>query len=91
MSAVQSSDTLQYISVHAIDRFVERVSPRREVARIELLRMYRASRPATMGQLNMLHVKVDPEACYRFSDTGLGLYLLVIKNGALLTIWSVER
>lgn len=86
-----SPSPLRSISVHAIDQCQCRVDPRREVARVMLLRMYRASRQATAGQLALLHQRIDRDATYLFSDTGLGLYLLVIKDETLITLYPLDE
>ena len=89
--------SLQTISLHAMERFCERVigvpldPAAAGLARVGLYRMYLASRPATLMQLYRLHVRVDWNASYLISDTGYGLYLLVIKDGTLMTLWSLKK
>ncbi len=86
---------LTNISLHAIERFCERVigvplePASGSLARIALYRMYRASRPATWTQLCRLHVKIDRNATYLLSDSGYGLYILIIKEGELVTLWKL--
>src|SRR5512140_758773 len=93
MVFTMSNQPVTAISLHAMERFVDRVdaSLSHGHARVALYRMMQWSRKATEHMLHRLHVRVEWDADYYISECSYGTFLLAVKQGTLVTLWSVEE
>lgn len=90
--------TLRTVSLHAAERYAERVdtsldlrrSGDRQVAESALLRMYCESHVATEHELRRLHIKIDYLSTYYISQTSAGVFLMIVRDGWLVSLWEIE-
>ena len=81
------------ISSHAMDKYSECVDsaiPHRDI-RAALFRMLQCAHKATEWERAKLHKRIDGDADYYVADTCYGLYVMIVKDRCLVTIYDIRR
>lgn len=82
--------TLENISKHAIDKYIERadqsLADKRYAARLSLFRMFHCAHLATERELVCYGVRIEWDCTYYFSSTSVGLFCMVVRDRTLKTI-----